>query len=28
MKEEGFSIDQISRITDLSLDMLKDNGVV
>jgi predicted transposase/invertase (TIGR01784 family) len=28
MKEEGLSIDQILRITDLSLDMLKDNGVV
>ena len=28
MKEEGFSIDQILRITDLSLDMLKDNGIV
>jgi predicted transposase/invertase (TIGR01784 family) len=28
MKEEGFSIDQILRITDLSLDMLKENGIV
>ncbi len=28
MREEGFTIDQILRVTDLSLDMLKDYGIV